>query len=180
MQTVLGSSGSTSSPNPPLDRETTSSRRNSQGPVPGLPQHPNGFDIVLGLNSALDLGLGLGKGMNFFDLGLIPDTGRDTPSVYSLAPESPEPTQPPFEDKANHELDSPENSAPLQEHMEQQQEQHSSDDGVSGSTAAEVVKSPATPSKPKAMRDVRKGQWWQKAVSKLRKVQKFIKTPSQL
>jgi len=52
----------------------SSSKRSSlPQAVPGVPQHPNGLDIVLGLDTALDLGLGrLGNGMNFFDLGLIP------------------------------------------------------------------------------------------------------------
>ncbi|KAJ4464930.1 hypothetical protein J3R30DRAFT_2958125 [Lentinula aciculospora] len=187
MKTVLGSSGITSSSRPHSgDGETSSSRRSSQGPVPGLPQHPNGFDIVLGLNSALDLGLGLGKGMNFFDLGLIPDTGRDTPSVYSLAPESPDHSRPPSTKKLSRELDHPEDTpehkpTPEQEQKEsQQQEQHSSEDGGSGGTSAETRAPAVIPFEPKAMRDVHRMPWWQKAVLRFRKVQKFIKAPSRM
>ncbi|KAF9257309.1 hypothetical protein L218DRAFT_114513 [Marasmius fiardii PR-910] len=66
---------------------------------------------MFGLDTAVDLGLGLGDGMNFFNLGLAPGSsdvavgigehqrhqrastmggGRDSPSVYSTAPPSPE------------------------------------------------------------------------------------------
>ncbi|KAJ3935294.1 MAG: hypothetical protein NXY57DRAFT_888307 [Lentinula lateritia] len=188
MKTVLGSSGTPSSSKPRTgDGGTSSSRRSSQGPIPGLPQHPNGFDIVLGLNSALDLGLGLGKGMNFFELGLIPDTGRDTPSVYSLAPESPDHTRPPSAEKASQELDLMENELPehrppqKEEQKEsQRQEQHSSEDGGSGSTTAETRAPVAVPFEPKAMRDVHRMHWWQKTIFKLRKVQKLLKAPSRM
>ncbi|KAF5336630.1 hypothetical protein D9758_015937 [Tetrapyrgos nigripes] len=79
----------------PLSSPKGSASRRSSLPVPGIPQHPNGLDIVLGLDNALDLGLNrLGK-MNFFDLGLMPSlngcdgsvSGRDSPSVYSDAQE---------------------------------------------------------------------------------------------
>ncbi|KAJ3859031.1 hypothetical protein EV359DRAFT_68518 [Lentinula novae-zelandiae] len=188
MKTVLGSSGTPSSSRPRTgDGGTSSSRRSSQGPIPGLPQHPNGFDIVLGLNSALDLGLGLGKGMNFFELGLIPDTGRDTPSVYSLAPESPDHPRPPSAEKASQELDLMENELPehrppqKEEQKEsQRQEQHSSEDGGSGSTTAETRAPVAVPFEPKAMRDVHRMHWWQKTIFKLRKVQKLLKAPSRM
>ncbi|KAF9072555.1 hypothetical protein BDP27DRAFT_396306 [Rhodocollybia butyracea] len=182
MKTVLGSSGiASSSNNRPSDGET-SSRRNSRGPIPGLPAHPNGFDIVLGLNSALDLGLGLGKGMNFFDLDLIPNSGRDTPSVYSLAPESPEPTRSPSVEKSNNQPALPEkereqSSSEYKEHQHRQ-EQHLSEDDHSGSTTAEAPPPRVVPFEPKAMRDVHRVHWWRRAVSKLRKVQKLIKSPS--
>ncbi|KAJ4467745.1 hypothetical protein C8J55DRAFT_227156 [Lentinula edodes] len=187
MKTVLGSSGTPSSSRPHTgDGGTSSSRRSSQGPIPGLPQHPNGFDIVLGLNSALDLGLGLGKGMNFFDLGLIPDTGRDTPSVYSIAPESPDHTRPPSAEKASQELDLTENELPehrplqKEEQKESQRQEHSSEDGGSGSTTAETRAPVAVPFEPKAMRDVHRMHWWQKTIFKLRKVQKLLKAPSRM
>ncbi|GAV98655.1 hypothetical protein LENED_000046 [Lentinula edodes] len=163
MKTVLGSSGTSSSSRPRTgDGGTSSSRRNSQGPIPGLPQHPNGFDIVLGLNSALDLGLGLGK-------------------------ESPDHTRPPSAEKASQELDLMENELP--EHRPpqkegqkelQRQEQHSSEDGGSGTTTAETRAPVAVPFEPKAMRDVHRMHWWQKTIFKLRKVQKLLKAPSRM
>ncbi|KAJ3795682.1 hypothetical protein GGU11DRAFT_687314 [Lentinula aff. detonsa] len=194
MKTVLGSSDHTSSSKPrTIDGATTSSRRSSQGPVPGLPQHPNGFDIVLGLNSALDLGLGLGKGMNFFDLGLIPDSGRDSPSVYSLAPESPDRTLLPLEEKTSQAAQgagAPKtnpDSRPVQEQEQEQgrkeprqQELHSSEDGGSGSSSAETRAPAAAPFEPKAMHDFQRMHWWQKAVFRFRKVQKLIKAPSRM
>ncbi|KAJ3715244.1 hypothetical protein DFJ43DRAFT_850136 [Lentinula guzmanii] len=194
MKTVLGSSDHPSSSKPrTTDGATTSSRRSSQGPVPGLPQHPNGFDIVLGLNSALDLGLGLGKGMNFFDLGLIPDSGRDSPSVYSLAPESPDRTLLPLEEKmsqAAQGVGAPKtnpDSRPVQEQEQEQgrkeprqQELHSSEDGGSGSSSAETRAPAAAPFEPKAMHDFQRMHWWQKAVFRFRKVQKLIKAPSRM
>ncbi|TFK72409.1 hypothetical protein BDN72DRAFT_324445 [Pluteus cervinus] len=54
-----------------------------------------GLEMDLGLDHALDLGLGLHGGMNWFNLGLIPDSGRDTPSVYSSQPPSPQTSPPP-------------------------------------------------------------------------------------
>ncbi|KAF5344699.1 hypothetical protein D9757_013889 [Collybiopsis confluens] len=206
MKTVLGSSGlGSTSVSPPSaaaayhrhstggDGEATSitpSRRDSQGPIPGLPQHPNGLDIVLGLNSALDLGLGLGKGMNFFDLGLIPDSGRDTPSVYSSAHESPENSRPAsvIVRKSNgnarvttSEREEEEEGADADEHpLERRPEE---DEPDSGSTTAEAISSPlptVIPFEPKAMHDVGRVHWWRMAVSKLRKVPKLIKPSSRL
>jgi len=45
----------------------------------------NGLEIDLGLNAALDLGLGRRGGMNWFDLGLLPKSpnGHETSSMYS-------------------------------------------------------------------------------------------------
>jgi hypothetical protein len=60
-----------------------------------LAQLKNGLEIDLGLDAALDLGLGQRGGMNWFDLGLLPHSarasvrvrsaasGRESPSVYS-------------------------------------------------------------------------------------------------
>lgn len=60
-----------------------------------LAQLNNGLEIDLGLDAALDLGLGQRVGMNWFDLGLLPHSarasvrarsaasGRESPSVYS-------------------------------------------------------------------------------------------------
>ncbi|KAF8910926.1 hypothetical protein CPB84DRAFT_1723068 [Gymnopilus junonius] len=51
-----------------------------------------GFDIDLGLNAALDLGLGQRGGMNWFNLGLLPTSasGRESPSVYSYQAQTPQ------------------------------------------------------------------------------------------
>jgi len=58
----------------------------------------NGLEIDLGLNAALDLGLGRRGGMNWFDLGLLPKSpnGHETPSMYSSrAPSTRRPSPPP-------------------------------------------------------------------------------------
>ncbi|EEB92132.1 hypothetical protein MPER_09407 [Moniliophthora perniciosa FA553] len=91
-----------SPPPPPSSSEATSPK-----PVASNSTLIPHFDAVLKkLDEAVDLGLGrLGErdgangGMNFFNLGLIPGssdghrasgTGRETPSVYSTAPPTPE------------------------------------------------------------------------------------------
>ncbi|KAG5337276.1 hypothetical protein C0989_009958 [Termitomyces sp. Mn162] len=52
--------------------------------------------IDLGIDGALDLGLGYRGGMNWFNLGMLPGSGRATPSVYSSqAPTSLQPSRPP-------------------------------------------------------------------------------------
>lgn len=50
-----------------------------------LEQMNNGLEIDLGIDAALDLGLGRGSGMNWFDLGLLPASasGRESVSIYS-------------------------------------------------------------------------------------------------
>jgi hypothetical protein len=58
----------------------------------------NGLEMDLGLNAALDLGLGRRGGMNWFDLGLLPKSpnGHETSSVYSSrAPSTRRPSPPP-------------------------------------------------------------------------------------
>ncbi|KIM37329.1 hypothetical protein M413DRAFT_277506 [Hebeloma cylindrosporum] len=61
-----------------------------------IEQLNNGLEIDLGLNAALDLGLGQRGGMNWFDLGLLPtsDSGRESPSVYSSRAQTPRPSSP--------------------------------------------------------------------------------------
>ncbi|KAI3602253.1 hypothetical protein WG66_002434 [Moniliophthora roreri] len=91
-------------------KDTTSSENISPKPAVSNPTLIPHFDAVLKkLDEAVDLGLGrLGErdgangGMNFFNLGLIPGssdigyshrasgTGRETPSMYSTAPPTPE------------------------------------------------------------------------------------------
>jgi hypothetical protein len=69
-----------------------------------IEQLNNGLEIDLGLNAALDLGLGQRGGMNWFDLGLLPtsDSGRESPSVYSSRAPTPRPSRPPSLHKSEH------------------------------------------------------------------------------
>ena len=69
-----------------------------------IEQLNNGLEIDLGLNAALDLGLGQRGGMNWFDLGLLPtsDIGRESPSVYSSRAPTPRPSRPPSPHKSEH------------------------------------------------------------------------------
>ena len=62
-----------------------------------MEQLNNGLENDLGLNAALDLGLGRRGGMNWFDLGLLPKSanGRETPSVYSSRAPTQRPSLPP-------------------------------------------------------------------------------------
>lgn len=60
---------------PPVDLRTISPER--------LEQLNAGLNIDLGLDNALDLGLGQQGGMNWYNLGFLPPSGRETPSVYS-------------------------------------------------------------------------------------------------
>ncbi|KAF4609733.1 hypothetical protein D9613_012015 [Agrocybe pediades] len=64
-----------------------------------IEQLNNGLEIDLGINAALDLGLGQKGGMNWFDLGLLPASasvnGRESPSVYSSQAQTPQPSAPP-------------------------------------------------------------------------------------
>jgi len=69
-----------------------------------IEQLNNGLEIDLGLNAALDLGLGRRGGMNWFDLGLLPrsTTGHETPSVYSLRAPTPRASPPPSVHASEH------------------------------------------------------------------------------
>lgn len=65
-------------------------------------QLDTGLEIDLGINQALDLGLGTHGGMNWFDLGLLPDSGRESPSVYSSALNTPHASRPPSASGSDH------------------------------------------------------------------------------
>lgn len=69
-----------------------------------IEQLNNGLEIDLGLNAALDLGLGRRGGMNWFDLGLLPKStnGHETPSVYSSRVHTPRPSPPPSMHASEH------------------------------------------------------------------------------
>jgi hypothetical protein len=58
----------------------------------------------LGINEALDLGLGTRGGMNWFALGLLPASasGRESPSVYSSAIQTPRVSRPPSVSASEH------------------------------------------------------------------------------
>jgi hypothetical protein len=64
----------------------------------------NGLEIDLGINAALDLGLGQQGGMNWFNLGLLPSSasGRESPSVYSSQAPTPRPSRPPSLRESEH------------------------------------------------------------------------------
>lgn len=61
-----------------------------------MAQMNNGVEIDLGIDTALDLGLGRRGGMNWFDLGMLPTSasGRESPSVYSSQMATPRATPP--------------------------------------------------------------------------------------
>ncbi|KJA25105.1 hypothetical protein HYPSUDRAFT_65056 [Hypholoma sublateritium FD-334 SS-4] len=61
-----------------------------------MAQMNNGVEIDLGIDAALDLGLGRRGGMNWFDLGMLPASasGRESPSVYSSQMVTPRATPP--------------------------------------------------------------------------------------
>ena len=105
MKTVLASS-STEAPPSDLTEDVSTAVPSPAVPsaVPAMPHHPDselevhGLEIDLGLNAALDLGLGRRGGTNWFDLGLLPKStngGADTPSVYSSRAPTPRPSPPP-------------------------------------------------------------------------------------
>ncbi|KAG6843653.1 hypothetical protein H0H87_001962 [Tephrocybe sp. NHM501043] len=108
MQTVLGESSS------------SATASTSQAIAPTPEKHPNldptepiaapattlspeeidqldtGLEIDLDIDGALDLGLGYNhRGMNWFDLGMLPASGRESPSVYSSHAPSPRASRPP-------------------------------------------------------------------------------------
>ena len=99
MKTVLASSSTETSPSD-LTGDVSPAL-----PSPALPAVPHadsehevhGLEIDLGINSALDLGLGQRGGKNWFDIGLLPKSanGDDTPSVYSSRAPTPRPSLPP-------------------------------------------------------------------------------------
>ncbi|KAG7090283.1 hypothetical protein E1B28_011881 [Marasmius oreades] len=142
---------------------------------------------IFGLETAVDLGLGLGNGMNFFNLGLAPGTsmtrtlsgghhrrasttgGRDTPSVYSTAPPTPQEQTP-----------SPPASVTIKDDkksgkggQEREVQRDLIDDyEVEGSTAG--MDSPGT-SSGKFIQDHHRAQWWKKLFAQLRKLQMMLR-----
>ncbi|KAF8799102.1 hypothetical protein BYT27DRAFT_7176576 [Phlegmacium glaucopus] len=121
MKTVLASSSSTETPRlakdvpspvPQVDSEIqVHPKRKSVATIESrfmspeqIEQLNNGLEIDLGLNAALDLGLGRRGGMNWFDLGLLPRStnGHETPSVYSSRAPTPRASPPPSVHASEH------------------------------------------------------------------------------
>ncbi|KAJ3512210.1 hypothetical protein NLJ89_g3653 [Agrocybe chaxingu] len=112
-----------------------------------LEQLNAGLDMDLGLNAALDLGLGQRGGMNWFDLGLLPTSaasGRESPSVYSSQAVTPRP------------------SPPASVHASEHRSTTSTKADMNGnSNGTSVIKSTPRP-------------WWQKLMLSLRRVRTVI------
>lgn len=119
MQTVLSStdstsvtasaSGSTSNlPNIPLQDKPPEDQPEFKEPLTlalspeEVRQLDTGIEMDLGINEALDLGLGTRGGMNWFALGLLPASGRESPSVYSSAIQTPPASRPPSVSASEH------------------------------------------------------------------------------
>ena len=123
MKTVLGSSSTGVPPASNLTEDTTTVPQ-ADSELVGYPkrisittvespslmspeqmeQLNNGLEIDLGLNAALDLGLGRRGGMNWFDLGLLPKSanGHETPSIYSSRALTSRPSPPPSVHASEH------------------------------------------------------------------------------
>jgi hypothetical protein len=149
-------------PEPPTPSDTNEAVENIQGGVVDasrpeggkhvqltpeqMEQLNNGLEIDLGLNAALDLGLGQRGGMNWFDLGLLPTSasGRDSPSVYSSQMATPRP------------------SSPASLHQASEHRSTTSTKADANGGAEQAVKSePAS-------------RWWQKVLLRMRRVHKII------
>lgn len=126
-----------------------------------LAQLKNGLEIDLGLDAALDLGLGRRGGMNWFDLGLLPQSarasirarsaasGRDSPSVYSSQAVTPR--------------------ASVHEDSEERRSPTSTKADVTGAGASSRAENPG---------DLKfvSPSWWQKMLLRIRRVHTFIAT----
>ncbi|KAL0565451.1 hypothetical protein V5O48_016573 [Marasmius crinis-equi] len=143
---------------------------------------PNEF-AMFGLDTAVDLGLGLGKGMNFFNLGLAPGTsdighqrasttGRDSPSVYSTAPPTPEGPSPPASVAGNDDKKEERNEKSQVQRVNRTGDDIDDEEG-DGSSAA--LDSPTTTSGKYDDHHHRVAQWWKRLFLHLRKIQLVIK-----
>ena len=105
MKTVLAPSSTEVPPSDLIEEVSPAMLSPAVPAMPAMPAVPHkdseleahGLEIDLGLNAALDLGLGQRGGMNWFDLGLLPKSrnGDDTPSVYSSRAATPRLSPPP-------------------------------------------------------------------------------------
>ncbi|KAG6871804.1 hypothetical protein C0995_016360 [Termitomyces sp. Mi166 len=107
VHTVLGESSSSATastsqpsepaaPLPPAIEEPDEEKAEPTMTPEEIQQLDAELGIDLGIDGALDLGLGYRGGMNWFNLGMLPGSGRASPSVYSSqAPTSPQPSRPP-------------------------------------------------------------------------------------
>jgi hypothetical protein len=102
MESVLGPVASSSSSNShaaTLDMSAAvDTPNNTTFTTEQIEEFDTVLDMDLGLDAALDLGLGLGRGMNWFELGVLPGSGRASPSVYSSPPPTPHISPSPSED----------------------------------------------------------------------------------
>ncbi|KAK1221161.1 hypothetical protein PQX77_016038 [Marasmius sp. AFHP31] len=172
-----GNADTSAGPSPPV----------KDGDEPSAQARPT--DIAMfGLDTAVDLGLGLGTGMNFFNLGLAPGTsdvghghsihrasttGRDSPSVYSTAPPTPEGLSPPESVAVNDEKEKGEGREGRDGRPSEVRERRNNvdDDEEEDSTAA--IGTPTTGSAQYNAHEHhhRVSQWWRKIFTQLRKLQ---------
>ncbi|KAF8914652.1 hypothetical protein CPB85DRAFT_1297615 [Mucidula mucida] len=124
---------------------------------------PRDLDIDLGLDAALDLGLGvgrglgLGRGMNWFELGMLPSSGFDSPSVYSSSPGTPRGSRPVSVDN------SATGFAPGPTPSQATVNGNGNENGYHDSkTETKSFYGPGTEA------------WWRKLIEKLRKLQKLL------
>ncbi|KAL0057385.1 hypothetical protein AAF712_015971 [Marasmius tenuissimus] len=200
MDTVMKSSGSASGsgstsgsgnadtsagPSPPVPQKDKGAGESSAAAAtPAAPQ-PTDF-AMFGLDTAVDLGLGLGTGMNFFNLGLAPGTsdighghsihrasttGRDSPSVYSTAPPTPEGLSPP-ESVAVNDDEKEKKERRDERPPEVRERRHNVDDDEEEESTA-IIGTPTTGSAQYNAHEHhhRASQWWRKIFTQLRKLQ---------
>ncbi len=180
MQTVLSQTSSSTGSAPSEQRSSpprlspppprTPSPPPPQTPVkqelPSLSEVPvetSDLDIDLGLDAALDLGLGvgrglgLGRGMNWFELGMLPSSGFDSPSVYSSSPGTPRGSRPVSVDN------SATGFAPGPTPSQATVNGNGNENGYHDSkTETKSFYGPGTEA------------WWRKLIEKLRKLQKLL------
>ncbi|KAJ7590798.1 hypothetical protein C8J56DRAFT_543053 [Mycena floridula] len=153
MQTVLGSgvpSGSSSANHSP--GKSAYDDANGTSPI-DIETSASGIDMDLRLNEALDLGLGMGNGMNWYELGIL--SGRaassagDSPSAYSTPPGTPRESQ----SACGSQLDG---TVVLEKDPE----------------SVVIVQR----EEPHFKQDVEGEHWWRRVFSRFRKVQKMLRS----
>lgn len=159
MNTVL-EPGKNATPPPPSPPRSPVPRRHSGVGVVDSPLGPvdsSSLEIDLGLDAALDLGLGLGRGMNWFELGMLPSSGFDSPSVYSSPPTTPRRSRPVSLDDSMNGIINPVTAEKRNSFTKGQ-----SQGGVVEKGVAEAE-------------ERRAEAWWRKLLGKLRKLQSILR-----
>ena len=125
-----------------------------------IKQLNTGLEIDLGIDKALDLGLGP-RGMNLVNLGLLPSSasGRDTPSMYSQ-PNTPRESPPPSVRRQHFKQEEAEQEGEL----ETPSPEHASPTSVKAADHDQVSFEPKTEGYP----------WWRKVLYRLRQMQNVI------